>query len=115
MHASELPNTYTIRNYGGQLSISHDFEVELSPNARQRIQAQLDMIKEVAGDIGDFAAVWSLQDAGRVFTSFDQMRGLDVAREGGSCEFSAGLGSHCGSVWADGEFPCTANLLDYPA
>jgi hypothetical protein len=89
MQASELPDTYVFRNFGGQLSISHDFEVELSPGARRKIQAQVDLMKEIAGDIGDFDTVWSLQDTRWAYTSLDHMRVLDVARarDEGSCEF----------------------------
>ncbi|KAI9639228.1 uncharacterized protein MKK02DRAFT_29333 [Dioszegia hungarica] len=82
--AAALPDTYVIRNTAGQLSVTKNYDAQRHPGGDQRVAAQLDMVKDVAGDIPDFEAVWSVHDTGRGFVSWSQRGELERAREEGS-------------------------------
>lgn len=90
--AAKLPDTYVLRNRGGVLSVERNFELAKHSGGEQRLQDHMKMVKGVAGDIGDFEAVWSVHDTGRGFMSWSQRSDLQRAREGRHCEYILELG-----------------------
>lgn len=84
--AAKLSDSYVIRNTGGTISVERNFDSAKHPGGEQRITAQVGMVEDVAEYIGDFEAVWSVHDTGRLFMSWSQRRELESALKEGSCE-----------------------------
>jgi hypothetical protein len=87
--AAQLADTFVIRNTGGRLSVQRNFDAVKHPGGEQRVKAQLGLIQPVSEHVGDFEAVWSVHDTGRVFISWSQRKELESALEEGTCEFSS--------------------------
>lgn len=81
-----LPDSYTLVNTAGTVTVRRNFDAKRHPGGEVRIAAQVEMLKPVAKWLGDFEAVWSLDDTGRVFTGWNQILEMERAIEDGECK-----------------------------
>lgn len=84
------PGTFTLTNRAGNLSVHSLTYDELAiGGAHERAQGQLDLVRAVAGSIGDFDAVFNVDDGAKQFVGWETRERLVDAGRRGECESSA--------------------------
>ena len=84
--ASALPDTFSLRVKRGAVRLTSSKEVQASiDGAHERMEGQLDMLRDVARWIPDMTAVWGLHDTPQVIISHDHRRELQEFYEDGEC------------------------------
>lgn len=82
-------STFTLSNRAGTLSIhSITYDESLIGGAHERAQGQLDLVKDVAGLISDFDAVFNIEDTPRQFVSWETRRRMIELGERDQCQSS---------------------------
>lgn len=81
-----MSDSYVIVSTGGTLTTRRNFDPKRHPGGEQRMAAQLDFLKPVAKWIGDFEAVWSVHDTGRVYTTWSAKKEMDAVVKAGESE-----------------------------
>lgn len=88
---AKLPDTYTIRVKSGSIRTSVTFgnEEEEIVGARMRVEGQVELLKDIAKDLPDFTAVYTVHDTALGTISWAHRMELEEHVQDGECKYKA--------------------------